>query len=118
MSPLTQREKQEIALAAGAHGVQVLTSIPAAIYLASPNPKLKKKAIPDDSILRYFPDLKPKKWQYTNISGFLTFVVDSRHNAYFFELYDVETFEMRFQQELYYDVDYKVCLPLACLFLR
>lgn len=108
MSSLTQREKQEVALAAASHGAQVLTSIPAAIYLSSPNPKLKPKNLPDDSILRYFPNLQPKKWQYTNISGFLTFVVDGRNGSYFFELYDVETFEMRFQQELYYDIDYKV----------
>jgi hypothetical protein len=82
----------------------VVSSAVARLYLASPDPRLS----PSDpsSLLSSYPTLSENQWTYSHVYGGLVFVIDRAHQTCLFQIYDLENFSLRFEYELYYDIEY------------
>ena len=77
----------------------------ARLYLASPDPNVA--AGTEDSVLATFPALSASAWTYTGVVGAVALIVDRALDTYMFQIYDLDTFELRFEYELYEDIDYR-----------
>ncbi len=98
-------EKAKIAQILGVK-CSIMASTVAKLYLSSPDPKLNKKAISEDSLLFSFKNLTDKQWTFTNVLGALVFIIDRELDTFVFHIYDLTTFELRFEYELYEDIQY------------
>mmetsp|Transcript_11191 Transcript_11191/g.12823 ORF Transcript_11191/g.12823 Transcript_11191/m.12823 type:complete len:742 (-) Transcript_11191:358-2583(-) len=83
----------------------VLSSAVARLHLASPDPSNRRPE--PDSILNTFPDLSPKKWTNSNVVGGLVLVVDRENSSVLFQIYDLDSLELRFEYELYENIEYE-----------
>jgi hypothetical protein len=83
----------------------VLASAVVRLYLASPNPKANRKD--PNCILNTWRDLTDSAWKNTNIIGALVLVVDRVVDTYLLRIFDLDSLELRFEYELYEDIDYK-----------
>jgi hypothetical protein len=102
---LSEAEKAAMAKKVG-NTASIMISSVVRLYLASPNPKAKKSD--PDSVLRSFPDLSDSQWKYTNVMGALVLVMDRTLQTFLFRIYDMDApHEMRFEFELYEDIEYK-----------
>ena len=82
----------------------IMASAVARLYLSSPDPKQKSKK-KEDSVLLSFPDVRSDQWLYTQVMGALVLSIDrSQQGSFFFQIYDLETYEMRYEYELYEDI--------------
>lgn len=82
-------------------GMTVIGTAIAQLYLASPN----EQAPANNEILVVLSKLPPRTWKFTNIEGALLFVQDPSGNCYF-RMYDLSSYEKRFEYELYDNMDY------------
>ncbi len=110
---LLDHEKQKIQLILGTTS-SIMGSGIVRLFLASPNPNIDMNN--RNSVLETFPQLRDGKWCYTNVQGGLTFIRDRLDDTFMFQIYDLETFELRFEYELYYDLDYLSLDPLTHAF--
>jgi len=106
---LMDSEKSALAKKVGSTA-SIMASSVVKLYLASPNPKANKKD--PNSVLKSFPDLSDSQWKYTNVMGALVLVVDRVLDTFLFRIYDLEhPHELRFEYELYEDIEYKALDP-------
>jgi len=103
-SSLTDAQRSTIAKKVGAKA-SVLSSAVVKLYLASPNPKANRKD--PNCILNTWRDLTDSSWKNTHIMGGLVLVVDRQLDTYLLRIFDLDTYELRFEYELYEDIDYK-----------
>mmetsp|Transcript_6664 Transcript_6664/g.8722 ORF Transcript_6664/g.8722 Transcript_6664/m.8722 type:complete len:742 (-) Transcript_6664:1576-3801(-) len=82
----------------------VLSSGVARLHLASPDPTLKNPE--PDSILRTFPNLNNREWTDSTVTGGLVLVIDRQNRSVLFQIYDLESMELRFETELYENIEY------------
>ncbi|CAK9010597.1 Wiskott-Aldrich syndrome protein homolog 1, partial [Durusdinium trenchii] len=117
---LTSRELRHLGRLLG-DKKSVMASGVVQLYLASPDPvvlgekksKAKKKeqerGIAAETIVEQFPKILENKgdWVFTRVVGALAFVVDRELETYLFQIFDLKGFVLRFQFELYEDIDYQ-----------
>lgn len=101
---LTPVEKKRVTELLG-NTASIMSSCVARLHLASPDPNADMAK--DDSVLHTFPSLSSNDWTYTNVLGALIFVIDREIDTFVFQIYDLETFELRFEYELYEDISYE-----------
>lgn len=110
---LLDQEKQKIQLMLG-NTSSIMASGVVRLYLSSPNPKIDIHN--PNNVLRTFPQLNDTQWCYTNVQGGLAFIRDRLEDTFLFQIYDLETFELRFEYELYYDMEYASLDPTTHTF--
>lgn len=108
MSGLVSGEEKRHLNQAVARNQTVVAHAIAQLNLCSPNPKVKKRG---GGILQQFPNLSEQQWLRTNIAGILTLTIDRSNDAYFFQIYDTTELRLRFEYELYYDMEYAMLSP-------
>ncbi|KAH9258185.1 hypothetical protein BASA81_003769 [Batrachochytrium salamandrivorans] len=102
---LLDHEKSALAKKVGSTASIIITSV-VRFYLASPNPKAKKND--PNSVIKNFPDISDRQWKFTNVVGALVLLVDRTLDTFLFRIYDLEgEHELRFEYELYEDIEYK-----------
>lgn len=102
---LLDHEKSALAKKVGSTASIIITSV-VRFYLASPNPKAKKND--PNSVIKNFPDISDRQWKFTNVVGALVLLVDRTLDTFLFRIYDLEgDHELRFEYELYEDIEYK-----------
>jgi len=80
----------------------------AQLYVGSPDPNAPN----DDPILKQFPQLlKSDDWIFTRVVGLLVLVIDRETKTFLFQIYDSKTSVLRFQCELYINMDYDEVQP-------
>jgi hypothetical protein len=91
----------------------IIMSCMARLYLASPNPHINHgdDDYEIDPILLQFPRLSAHEWTYTHIVGFLVLMVDHKMDTFLIRLYEYKTYHLRFEFEIYYDMEYKLLDP-------
>lgn len=62
---------------------------------------------PHRCVLNTFKGLNDRDWTYTNVMGACALVIDRTLDTFLFRIYDLESMELRFEYELYEDIDYK-----------
>lgn len=100
---LTMDEKQQLAQRI-ARGVQVVCSSIAQLHLGSPDPNMR----PEEDETGIVTSLRAhgvNKWKFTNIEGALLLTKDAS-NVLHFRIYDLQQYRLRFQYELYENLDY------------
>jgi len=106
---LQDSEKAALAKKVGSTA-SIMSSSFVKLYLASPNPKANKKD--PNCVLKNFPDLTDTQWKFTNVMGALVLLVDRVLDTFLFRIYDLEhPHELRFEYELYEDIEYKALDP-------
>ena len=101
---LRKSERQQIAELLG-NTASIMSACVGRLHLASPDPDADMNK--DDSVLHTFPSLSSREWTYTNVMGALIFVIDREIDTFVFQIYDLDTFELRFEYELYEDIGYR-----------
>ncbi len=85
----------------------VVASAIARLHLASPDPKALKRNEPG-SVLRTFRNLSDDQWTFSNVVGALVYVIDRACDTFVFQIYDLQQYQLRFEYELYYDLEYSM----------
>ena len=100
---LTEAEKYELASRIS-KGTKVLCSGIAHMYLTSPNPKMDPR---NDSsgVVAALRKLKKGKWKDSMLEGALL-LVRKKSGCVFLKLYDLALFDVKFQYELYENLEY------------
>lgn len=101
---LTPDEKQELAQRIS-KGVQVVCSSVAQLHLGSPNPNVDPSN-DESGMVQPLRDNGVDKWLFTNIEGALLLTKDPDGFCHF-RIYDLDMFRLRFQYELYENLDYQ-----------
>lgn len=79
----------------------------ARLHLASPDPKKMAARRKDpESILNQFPSLSNSEWTYADVVGGLCLVIDRELQTVVFQIYNIDTNDIRFEYELYEDINY------------
>ena len=79
----------------------------ARLHLASPDPrKMAARRKDPESILNQFPTLSNSEWTYADVVGGLCLVIDREMQTVVFQIYNIDTSDIRFEYELYEDINY------------
>lgn len=106
---ITPEERSELQRRVGTQQTIVALGV-AKLHLASPDAKAQRKNDPK-SILRTFRNLTSESWTDTNVVGALVFLIDRSCDAFIFQIYNLQTFQLRFEYELYVDCEYTMLSP-------
>lgn len=103
---LTMRELKEFDGIVGPKSSIIASGI-ARLHLASPDPKkMASRRRDPESILNQFPNLSNSEWTYADVVGGLCLVFDRELQTVVFQIYNIETSDIRFEYELYEDINY------------